>query len=230
MKNKKLQWVLFIFAILVVIGLCIYLIPKVLLLNNPENRQKFIELINSFGLGGYLIMLGIQIIQVIIAFIPGEPIEIIAGMMYGTFGGLLLCLVGCIIGSTFVFLLVKKLGINFVNKIINSEKFQSYDFLKNPDKRDSLIFTLFLIPGTPKDVLTYFAPFTGIKLLKFLFIIMIARIPSIISSTYAGATLSRGELWKSVVIFLICGLIGLGGIIINNHFLKHNKRENTNQK
>jgi uncharacterized membrane protein YdjX (TVP38/TMEM64 family) len=160
-------------------------------------------------------MLLLQIAQIIVAIIPGEPIEILMGLMYGTVGGLLLTLLGIAIGQCAVFLAVRRFGIDFTGKFVNVNKFAELSFLRDDAKRDSLIFLLFFIPGTPKDILIYFAPFTGIPMAKFLVLSTFARIPSIVSSTWAGASLGEGDFAKTIVIFAITGVVGIGGILVN---------------
>ncbi len=225
MKNK-LAFALKILAALViiaaVIALCIWLIPIVSSLREPDTQEKFREFIESLGALGVLVMLALQILQIVIAIVPGEPIEILMGLMYGTVGGLALALVGIAMGQTLVFFAVKKLGIKFASKFVDVKKFEELSFLKKTERRDSLIFILFFIPGTPKDILTYFTPFTGITFLRFIIIATLARIPSVISSTWAGATLSEGSILKTVLIFAITGVIGIVGIIINNRITKKN--------
>lgn len=230
--KKKLLLVLKILAVLLIlaalIALCVWLIPLVASLRKPEIQAKFQSFIESLGPLGVLAMLLLQVLQIIIAIIPGEPIEILMGVMYGTFGGLFLTLLGIFIGQTIVFFAVKKLGIKFAARFVDVKKFSELSFLKSPDKRDSLIFLLFFIPGTPKDILTYFAPFTDINYLRFIIIATLARIPSIISSTWAGASISDGSIVKTVIIFAITGVIGIIGIIINNKITaKHNKDKDT---
>ena len=173
-------------------------------------------------------MLLLQILQIIVAIIPGEPIEVLMGIMCGTFGGLFLTLAGIFIGQTLVFFAVKKLGIKFAARFVDVNKFSELSFLKHPEKRDGLIFLLFFIPGTPKDILTYFAPFTGINYLRFILLTTLARIPSVVSSTFAGATLSQGSLIKTVLIFAVTGVVGLIGIYINSRITaKHNTHKET---
>ena len=109
-------------------------------------------------------------------------------------------------------------------KFVDIKRFGELSFLKDQTKRDSLIFFLFFIPGTPKDILTYFAPFSGIEFSRFIIISTLARIPSVVSSTWAGATISDGSFIKTILIFAVTGTIGILGIIINNHIIKkHNK-------
>ncbi len=189
-----------------------------------ENLEALVE-----GLGplGVVVMLLLQILQVIVAVIPGEPFELLMGLMYGTLPGLILSLTGTAIGTALVFMAVKKWGIGFARKFVSVDKFAELGFLKSPAKRDSLIFVLFLIPGTPKDVLTYFAPFTGIPLAKFLPLTIIARIPSIVTSTLVGAGVGEGEFLRSAIIFAATAVIGAVGIFVNSK-LQNKLNENNN--
>ena len=225
---KRLSRPLKIIAAILLLGaialLCAWLIPLVFSLREPKVQESFHEFIESLGFLGVLLMLLLQILQIIVAIIPGEPIEVLMGIMCGTFGGLFLTLAGIFIGQTLVFFAVKKLGIKFAARFVDVNKFSELSFLKHPEKRDGLIFLLFFIPGTPKDILTYFAPFTGINYLRFILLTTLARIPSVVSSTFAGATLSQGSLIKTVLIFAVTGVVGLIGIYINSRITaKHNK-------
>lgn len=210
---KKLALILIIAAIIVA---CIIFIPMFASLSEAETRDKLASIIDSLGIMGVTFMLVLQVFQIIVAIIPGEPIEVLMGLMYGTVGGLLLSLVGIAVGQAIVFLLVKRFGISFAKKFVNVRKFEELSFIKNAAKRDSLIFILFFIPGTPKDVLTYFVGFTGIPLKRFIILSTLARIPSVVTSTWAGATISEGDFLKTAIIFGITGILGIAGIIINN--------------
>lgn len=224
--KKSTKIILLILAIAAVIAICAFLIPPVLSLRDPEVQEKFRTFIDSLGLFGVLLMLAIQVLQIIVAIIPGEPIELIMGLMYGTFGGLALTLGGILIGTTAVYFAMKRFGIGFAKKFVNVEKFEQLKFLRDPKKRDSLIFLLFFIPGTPKDVLTYFAPLTGIPFPRFLILSALARIPSVVSSTVVGASVSEGEFLRSIIIFALTGIVGLAGIYINNLITnKHNQNK-----
>jgi uncharacterized membrane protein YdjX (TVP38/TMEM64 family) len=227
-KSKKIIFI--IITIVATAILCFLIIPPVLSLRDPVNQVKFEEFIESIGVWGILVMLAIQVLQIIVAIIPGEPIELLMGLMYGTFGGLSLSLLGIVIGTSIVFYMVKRFGKKFAGKFVDISKFNKLAFLRIPSKRDMFIFLLFFIPGTPKDVLTYFAPFTGIAFGKFLLLSTIARIPSVISSTLVGATVSEGKLINSIIIYAITGLIGLAGIIINNRFTSRRRKIYENQK
>ncbi len=223
MNKKALKVLKIAIAVLILaaaVMLCVRLIPAVLSLRDAEVRESFRAFIESLGVFGVLIMLLLQILQIVVAVIPGEPIEILMGIMYGTIGGLFLTLLGIAAGQVIIFFAVKRFGIKFAEKFVDVKKFENLKFLKDPSKRDSLIFILYFIPGTPKDILTYFAPFTGISFKRFILIATAARIPSVITSTLAGASISDGSFIKTLIIFGVTGILGIAGIILNNRITK----------
>lgn len=185
------------------------------------------DLVDSLGALGVVFMLLVQTLQVVLAFIPGEPIEICAGALYGTVGGALLCLGGIALGTLIIFLLVKVVGKRLVLRVIGSEKYSRLRFLKNPKERDIFIFLLMFIPGTPKDVLTYFSPLAGINMWRFIIISAIARIPSVISSTYVGDTLAEGKILHSAMVFLVVGAVSISGILIYNKIIEAKNKESS---
>lgn len=233
-NNKKdfIKFIVFGIFILLIIGITIWLLPWIISLKDEEARATLQEFIYSKGFGGVFILLGIQILQVIVAFIPGEPIEVISGLLYGTWGGYFICTIGMLIGTVLIYYTVRLLGFSFVDKLTGGGKLNKFKFLKDTKKLEVITFILFFIPGTPKDLLTYFMPFTKIKPLSFFTIVTVARIPSIISSTFAGASIGDGKWIQSIVIFAIIGVVGILGIIFNERFVKsiNTKKEKLKEK
>lgn len=233
-SNKQKKWgkiIAISIVLIIMIALCIWLFPYVLSLRDETVRAQFESWIDSLGVLGFFVMLGIQVLQIIIAVIPGEPIEIISGVLYGGFGGLCLCLLGILIGTAIIYFTVKKLGSPFVRKFVSEEQMSRFTFLSDAKRLETLTFILFFIPGTPKDVLTYLVPLTEIRPIRFFLIATFARIPSIITSTYIGENLMSGNIWTTVIIFLVAGILGIGGILFNNFFLdKMNRNHRTKRK
>ena len=199
--------------------------PYIEELATDEGRVAFKAWIDSLGFGGWLVTLGIQLLQIFVAFIPGEPVEILLGYLWNPIGGMLTCLLGIFIGTTVIFLFVRKFGKKFVKKIVGTDDLSKYKFLSDKSKVEITIFILFFIPGTPKDVLTYVAPLAPISPIKYLVISTIARIPSIITSTLLGDRLAEGDWLLAVVIFAITALISLAGILIGNKFVESKGKE-----
>ncbi|MDL2229473.1 VTT domain-containing protein [Treponema sp. OttesenSCG-928-L16] len=213
--GEKLQKNVFFFLIgflLVSVVLCILLWPFFMRLNDPVYRQQFKSWIEKFGIGGWFIVFGIQFIQIVIAVIPGEPVELLAGMAYGSLGGLLICLLGCAAASSLIFLLVRKFGTPLIVRLFGTKKLNKYKFLNDTQKTAAAVFILFLIPGTPKDMLTYIVPLSRLRMPQFLLISLFARIPSILTSTIMGDSMVQGYWYVFLIIFLFTALIGFLGM------------------
>ena len=144
-----------------------FIMTKFLAFNNsPEEFKAFID---SYGWKGRFVALGIQVLQIVIALIPGELVEVGTGYAFGAVEGTLICMIGVAAASSLVFLLTRFLGVRLVEIFISREKIDELRFINSEEKLKRMIFLLFFIPGTPKDLLTYFAGLTRIKLHEFLY-------------------------------------------------------------
>ncbi len=231
-NNENKKWVKYIGIIIflvVMIGITIFLIPVIKMLPTEEGRTKLKGIVESYGAFGPLMFILLQVVQVVIAIIPGEPIEIIGGMLFGGFYGYLLCMAGVLLGTVFIYYLVKWIGQPMVSAFVNSEKLSKYKIFNDEKRLETLVFILFFIPGTPKDALTYLIPLTRIKPSKYFVYATIARTPSIISSTYVGTNIGKGNWKASIVIFLITALVGFIGIKYNDKIISRFRRK-TNKK
>lgn len=233
MKNrKKLIITISLISIIsiVLIFLCIKLFPFIISLQDETNRIEFENYINGLGIWGILLILLIQILQVLIAIIPGEIIELLAGLLYGTWGGLVICLIGNFIGSFLIYLVVKLFAKNYYIKLQN--KLKSYSFLNNKKKVALYLFVLYLIPGIPKDIITYLVPFLPITFTWFIIVTSIARIPSIISSTYSSDSFLNNDYTIAIIVLIIFAILAIIGFIFKDKILAKFKtideKENSN--
>lgn len=186
--------------------------------------DSFRDYIRSFGPAGWLVLLGLQFLQVFIALIPGELLETGAGYAFGPLWGTVICYVGVALASTAVFLLTRRFGVKLVEVFISREKINQLSFLRTERKRNTLVFVLFLIPGTPKDLLTYFVGLTDMKLGSFLLISLVARLPSVLSSTAGGHLLGEGNLVGALWLYGITGLVSVAGLLIYNAILRRKQK------
>ena len=135
-------------------------------------------------------------------------------MSYGPIGGLIVVFLGAFLSSFIIFFAVRKFGRNFIYSFVSKEKIEKLEnskWFSDEKKVDIILFLLFFIPGTPKDLLVYIGGLLPIKPLRFLLISTFARFPSIISSTIAGSNLVTGN-WLAIVLsygitFAIAGVI-----------------------
>lgn len=191
---------------------------------SEQGRDALTASIRAEGLSGLLMFIALQILQVVLFIIPGEVIEVVGGMLYGTWWGYFACAAGSLAGSAIIYRLVMWLGYDFVNELAQN-KLGKLKFLQKTHNVELIVFILFLIPGTPKDALTYFIPFTKLSLARFLIVSTIARIPSVVSSTFAGASLQNGDVAVSVLTFILIAVFALAGILINHRYIKKQNEE-----
>lgn len=184
-----------------------------------SDTEGFRAWVSAHGFWGKLAYIGIVVLQIVVAIIPGEPIELVAGYAFGAWQGLLLAEIGVILGSAAVFLLVKCFGMQAVEAFISREKIDSFSFLHDSSSRNAIVFLIFFIPGTPKDVLTYFVGLTPMRLREWLLITGVARIPSVLTSTITGAAFGENEYLSAIVIYAVTGLVSLGGSLFYKKYL-----------
>lgn len=228
MSKKRLIYNIISVAVFIAISVfvSIFVGPKLIQsFSNPDDFRSFINQNKFLGIFTFLL---IQVFQVFFALIPGEPIEIFAGYGFGAFWGLLLCCVGIAIASAAIFGLTRYFGRKFTYILVAEDKLSKLKFMQNENRVDLLLFILYFIPGTPKDLITYFAGLTKINFWKFLIISCFARIPSILTSTLAGATLQDENYILSAIVFGITGIISTSGIIIYNKICQQKAKKNNN--
>lgn len=229
-KTKKRQKILAAVSLAAVIILALLATLFVWKWLSSFSRDDFREYIQSFGGWSWLVMLLIQVVQVFIALIPGELIETAAGYAFGPLAGTALCYAGVAVASSLVFLLTRRFGVRMVEVFVSREKINSLRFINTEKKRDLVIFLLFFIPGTPKDLLTYFVGLTDIKLGAFLLISLFARIPSVVSSTFGGHLLGEGEYWGALLLYGITGAVSLCGMLIYNAYVRAKQKRGLTDK
>ena len=219
MLFRSFRIILVIIAVVIIVGVLAYLIPVMKNLSTVGGQEAFKNKVNDSGFVGLLMLFGLQVAQVFLFILPGEPIEILAGMCYGGWGGLLFITVSVCIITTGIFFLVRKLGRKFVYDFCDENKVKKIEnskLFKNPKKIEWIMIILFMVPGTPKDLLVYIAGLLPIKPLRFILISTFARLPSVVSSTFAGNTLMKGAWRSSLVIYAITFLlVGVVVFIIN---------------
>lgn len=204
---------------LVMLLVCVLVFPYIKELFEPGGVERVIEKVRDAGSVGVFILLGMQFLQIVVAFIPGEVTQVAAGMLYGPWFGALIILIGCIVSSAFIFFLVHKLGAPFVQSMVPTKYLEKFRAFEKSGKLNMIVFLLFLIPGLPKDVFTYLVPLTDMRMRDFVLLSNIGRIPGVIVSTYAADGLIDGRVWESAIIFVVAAVIAVLGIIFKDKIM-----------
>lgn len=227
-RKRKIFGLFSIFILIILLGAATWFIWGYFK-QHAYSPELFREYIESFGWGGRLVALGIQFLQVVVALIPGEFVEIGMGYAFGAWEGALICMVGVLLGSALIFLVVRKWGVRLVRIFVNPDRINELRFINSEKKLKRTVFLLFFIPGTPKDLLTYFVGLTRIQLHEFLIISTIARIPSVLSSIIGGHFIGNRQYWQAVVLFAITGAISILGIILYNFIIKKHQQKKSGE-
>lgn len=225
-KQRKSLWIV---SLVIFLAFCIAVgwfvgVPMVRLADEPEAFRQYVD---GFGVWGKLVFVGMVFLQVIVALIPGEPLELMAGYIFGTWEGTLLSMVGILLGSWVVFALVRRLGPKFVQVFFPEKELKRLAFLKDPRKSRVLTFILMTIPGTPKDLLSYFVGLTPLKTWQWLLIVAISRIPSLMTSTVSGAAAGEENYILAAVVFALTVIASGIGIVYYRKICREQENKKT---
>lgn len=215
------------FALMVVVVILIW--PYIHEAFEPGGLSRVIDDVRNAGPLGFLILLAMQFMQIVVAFIPGEVVQMAAGMMYGPWLGAAVVLLGCIISSAFVFAVVHRLGAPFVRDMVPTKYLDKFNAFEESGKLSIVVFILFLIPAMPKDTFTYLVPLTNMRMRDFLVLSNVGRIPGIVISTYAANGLVDGNITQSIIIFAVVAVIAIVAIVFRDKIMNlfhHDKGEN----
>lgn len=150
-----------------------------------ETIQAFLL---QFGIWTPLAFFVLQLLQIIIAPIPGGTVGLVGGAIFGTFWGFILSISGTLIGSAIVFLLTKRFGRPFVDRFVSHSLIEKYDNIKE-SKLNAVLFAIFLFPLFPDDILCFIAGLSTMKFKTFMIIAVLGRTPSVFINNMVGSGL-----------------------------------------
>ncbi|MFQ7003571.1 MAG: hypothetical protein ACLRRT_07775 [Ruthenibacterium lactatiformans] len=183
-------------------------------LTQQDARDAFIAFVHDSGFLGLLAFLGLQVLQVVVAVLPGEPVELMAGLLYGTWGGLALCLLGVGLSSAAVYCCVRAAGA----RAIDASVLAKYHFLRDEAHVKFFLFLLFFIRARPRTCSSIWALPARQAPCVFSHLTL-ARIPSVITSTFAGSQFAEGSWDVSLVVFLATGAVAGLCVIFQDRIL-----------
>ena len=220
---KTVKFILLIITIALIIGLIAYLSPVMKNLSTHEGQIAFKEKIEDSGIYGFLTLFGLQIAQIFLIILPGEPLEILAGMCYGAIGGTIFIFLSVGITTSIIYGLVRKYGKKFVYNSFDKKKIDRIEkskIFQNPKKIEIILALCFAITGAPKDILIYIGGLLPVKPLRFILIATFCRFPSVISSTIVGEYFSEGNWKVSIIVYGVTFVITLMTLLIIKIFDK----------
>ena len=188
--------VLAILLIVIVIIAVIILTPR--LLNLVKHPDQLKQLVLNAGIWAPLVMVTMQIIQVIIAPMPGQVVAFVSGYIFGAFKGTILSMIGLTIGAIFAFFLARITGRRLLRFFLHEaalKRLDKYTLKQGP----FVLFLLLLIPNPLGDGVYYLAGLTNIPLLFYIIIVIISRFPSNVVNNLIGAKVTSFTIYHWLV-------------------------------
>ena len=220
-RRKKIYTIVkFAILLILVVGIPLYIflfhIEVFTVFRSVETIQNFFEAHKSESV---LIYLGGQILQVVIAAIPGQAFQLAAGYFFGFFQGLLWSVVGVILGTIVTFFLARILGRDAMYLIFGEKKLQSFIDKLNSKRAYLLVFIIYLIPGIPKDLFNYAAGVSEINFKAFLILSSLGRIPGMMGSLIIGLMVRNGDYTALIIIGIAAAVIVVVAFIFRKRLM-----------
>lgn len=191
-KTKKTQVILsflklaLLIAIVIAVPLYIFFYHRAFIdqFNSFEDVLNYLE---RYRFESIFVYIGVQVLQIIISIIPGQAFQFAAGYLYGFLPGLLFSVIGAFLGTMISFYLAKVLGKDAVHLFFGQERTSYFVERLNSRRAYTIVFLLYLIPGLPKDVVSYAAGVSEMKFKAFMAFSMAGRVFGMSGSLLIGA-------------------------------------------
>lgn len=161
----------------------------------------------------------IQIVQVIICILPGQPIQFASSYVLGIGPGFIFSLIGAVLGTTASFYLAKFLGSDAMHLFFDEEKLTEYRNKLNSGRGLMIAFLIYLIPGVPKDLVSYAAGISEVRFRPFLLISAIGRIPGMLGSLFLGHFYGRNNTEAMIILSVAVAVILLVCFIMRDRIM-----------
>ncbi len=217
-KNTENKLKLFV-SILKISLLCVIIIgvPLYLIffqrdfLASFKNIEEIVAFLKKYQQESMIIYVLAQIAQVVISIIPGQVFQMAAGYLYGFGVALFLSMLGAALGTAISFGLAKLLGKDFLHIFFGEEKMTQYVEKLNSKRAYTIVFFIYLIPGIPKDMMSYAAGVSEINFKIFMMLSVLGRLPGMLGSMLIGFFLDKHNYWGvgivaavAAIAFLLC--------------------------
>jgi len=174
------------------------------------DTQALREFIRGYGLLAPVVLVVLQVVQVVVAPIPGQVLAVVAGYLFGVWWGTLYNMIGITIGSTIAFWISRRYGRAYVENIVQEEALARFDAVSD-DYGPPALFFLFVVPGLPDDVICFAGGLTDIPLWQLVVLAVIGRAPAFFIVNVVGDLLGTGNFLAAVVLAVVLVVISAVG-------------------
>lgn len=200
--------------LLIVIGVPLYLyFFKLDWMKGFKDIESIVAFLNQYKSQSILIYIVFQVVQIVVSVIPGQVFQMAAGYLFGFWAALLYAMIGAVIGTGVSFLLAKLLGRDFLHIFFGEEKMSYYIARLNSKQAYTIVFFLYLIPGLPKDMISYAAGASEMRFKPFLLLSAVGRLPGMVGCLLMGTMVERGN-YSGVAVVAVLAVVACGLCLI----------------
>ena len=187
---------------------------------SKDTASQVVDYLRQNSRTAFLLIIGLQIIQVVVCILPGQPIQFAASYMFGVGIGFILSVIGAVIGTTISFFLAKALGSEAMHFIFGEEKVREYQRRLNSGRGLMMTFLIYLIPGVPKDLVSYAAGISEMRFRPFVLTATVGRSPAMLGSLMVGHFFGKQNYTAMIIITAVIVLLLLVCFIERNKLIQ----------
>jgi uncharacterized membrane protein YdjX (TVP38/TMEM64 family) len=170
-----------------------------------QGKEALRDYVQGWGSWAPAAFIFVQALQVVIAPIPGEFTGAVGGFIFGAVPNVTYSTIGLTVGSILAFVSAKMIGLPFVKLVVNPKVMDKFHFLTER-RGTALALILFVIPGFPKDILSYLLGLSPMSFIPFLFVCGVGRLPGTVMLSYGGSALYE-ENWPLLVALSVAAAV-----------------------
>lgn len=164
--------------------------------------EEIRETVRLLGFKGYISVILLAMLQVLLMFLPAEPVQVVAGMGYGLWTGVLLCAAGVVIANTVIYVCYKIFG-GKMNEYYEKNVNIDWHSAKTARNISIIVFVLYLLPAIPYGMICFFAASSGLKYPRFIILTLLGSLPSVFIGVGLGHVAIASSFILAAIIFAV---------------------------
>jgi uncharacterized membrane protein YdjX (TVP38/TMEM64 family) len=180
-----------------------------------SDRDAVTTSMHQLGAWGPVVLFVLFVLQVFLAFIPGQALMVASGFLYGFWGGFLVSWLSLVIGGELAFALSRRYGRTFVARWISTDVLARWDRSANGQGIAFFAVTLFM-PLVPNDAMCYVAGLGKISRLRFSIANLLGRGIACLATSAAGAFGGQIPMQGWVILITVLIVAGITWMVIKN--------------
>jgi len=169
--------------------------------NSNATKEEVQDAIDKLGIRSYIVVGVLAMLQVVFTFVPAEPLHVVAGISFGLWRGILICLIGILLGNTLIYILNKVFGAKLKDFFTANIEFD-FDRAKRSKKIAFIVILLYCLPAIPYGIICFFAASMGMKYSKYIWITGFGSIPSLFLDVGLGHVTMSTSWLISIIVFI----------------------------